>query len=337
MATNLASGVTRRLTSNPGYTGEKSERKRGKGIIKINTFVLDPVDMSPDNEWIVVMDTRESNRITFAAGMRGIPPLTDLATTSTVASIRNNGQRRFFQPILIDKYGDRGDYQGQLLTAEGDGSAGSINDPNWNGMADPRWSPNGTSVVFWQALVTSPACGGVNPLICPNSTEPGLRRFRILIAQFPDRKVAPPLAVSSPPSSIPWGTPYIPGASPPSHSPIPNGNYILKGKKSGFAEVTLNFTSAATSVSANYTNYSDDGYHIIDGFESASFSPSSPILLSLSWRSSLTLSGCISGKKVTSPEGYFVVLDLMNPVVQSTGNLTTTIGNVTYVSPNPGT
>jgi hypothetical protein len=119
MASSLATGATRRLTSNPGYT--------------------DPVDMSPDNEWIVVMDTRISERMTFAAGMRGIPPLSDLATSGTVASIRNNGDRRFFQPILIDKYGDRGAYQGQLLTAQGDGSPGSINDPNWNGMADPRY------------------------------------------------------------------------------------------------------------------------------------------------------------------------------------------------------
>jgi hypothetical protein len=35
--------------------------------------------------------------------------------------------RRFFQPFLIDRYGDRGDYFGQQVNAEGDGSNGAIN------------------------------------------------------------------------------------------------------------------------------------------------------------------------------------------------------------------
>ncbi|MEV7015977.1 hypothetical protein [Streptomyces sp. NPDC093991] len=51
----------------------------------------------------------------FLAGMRGVPPLTDLLTTSAVPSVRNNRQRRFFQPYPIDRYGDRGDYFGQQI------------------------------------------------------------------------------------------------------------------------------------------------------------------------------------------------------------------------------
>jgi hypothetical protein len=317
MATNLSSGVTRRLTSNPGYT--------------------DPVDMSPDNKWIVVMDTRATDRMTFAAGMRGIPPLTDLATTATTASIRNNGDRRFFEPYLIDQYGDRGAYQGQLLTAEGDGSPGSINDPYWNGMADPRWAPDGTSVVFWQAFVTPPACGGINPLPCLNSTEPGQRRARVFIAKFPDRKPTPPYPIPPVPDTIPWATPYVPG-SPPMHRPtIPNGTYVLRGRKSGYATCQITLTPQLTSVSANYTNYSDDGYFVIDGQEFASRNSTSPLVVQVFWQSNLTLSGCETGKKFTNPEGYFTTLDIMYPVVQSTGFLATTIGNTTYYSPNPGT
>ncbi len=319
MATNLSTGFTRRLTSNPGYT--------------------DPVDMSPFDEWIVVMDTRDTDRMTFVAGMRGIPPLTDLATTAAVASIRNNGQRRFFQPYLIDKYGDRGAYQGQILTAQGDGPPGSINDPNWNGMADPRWSPNGTSVAFWQSLVTSPACGGVNPLPCPNSTEPGGRRTRVFIAKLLDRTAAPAYAVSPVPDVIPWGTPYVPGAPPPAGIGIADGNYTLYGKVSGKAHVQFSFSSLNQSVYVMYTQYSDDGYHVIDGDEYAvhMINISSPFTVNVFWQSNLTQTGCVTGKKVTSPGGYTVVLDLANPILESTGSLSTILGNMTYTSPNPGT
>src|SRR5947199_1617207 len=128
------------------------------------------MDSSPDGKWFVIEDTRGSDRQMFLAGMRGLPPLTDLVTVSAVSSVRNNGDRRFFQPFLLDRYGDRGNYYGQQLNA-GNGKPGSPSDPNWNAMADPRWSPDGGSVVYWQAQVTSPACGGSNPLPCPPTTE----------------------------------------------------------------------------------------------------------------------------------------------------------------------
>ena len=221
-AADLLTGKVRRLTSNPEYA--------------------DPIDASPDDKWIVVEDTRGSDRQMFVAAMRGIPPLTDLVTSGAVSSIRNNGERRFFQPFLIDRYGDRGTYQGQQLNA-GDGKPGSASDPNWNAMADPRWSPDGTSVVYWQTLVTSPACGGPNPLPCPLSTEPGGRRFRMMIARFTSRKplsIKQPLPISD---SVSWGTPYTPGSPIPTRALIPEGEYTLKGLVSGFAKVTITGTA----------------------------------------------------------------------------------------------
>ncbi|KAJ2994957.1 hypothetical protein NUW58_g1407 [Xylaria curta] len=112
-AVDLATGSVRRLTSHPEY--------------------CDPLDISSDDEWIVIMDTRGSDRQMFMAGMRHIPPVIDILTATASASTRNNGARRFFQPYLLDKYGDRGDYYGQQINGAGDGSAGSLNDPNWNG------------------------------------------------------------------------------------------------------------------------------------------------------------------------------------------------------------
>jgi hypothetical protein len=156
-----------------------------------------------------------------------------------------------------------------------------------------------------------------------------------------DMKAAPPLAIPPIPSNIPWGIPYVPGSPTPTRSRFPSGKYVLKGEKSGFAQVEIAISNSTTtttiSVSANYTSYSDDGYHVIDGEESAIRNQSSPIIIELFWRSSLTLSGCERGTKVTSPDGYRVVLDLWNPVVESTGTLSTTLGNTTYTSPNPGT
>lgn len=99
-AADLTTGAIRRLTSHPEYT--------------------DPVDISPDDEWTVAMDTRGTGRQMFLAGMRGIPLIIDMVATAAVSSTRNNGARRFFQPYLIDRHGDRGAYFGQRLNAEGD-------------------------------------------------------------------------------------------------------------------------------------------------------------------------------------------------------------------------
>lgn len=98
-ATHLSTGKSRRLSRHPGFT--------------------DSGDMSPDDKWIAVMDNRASERMMFVAGMRGIPSITDLVTSTAVASIRNNGQRRFFQPWLIDRYGDRGSRSSQRPVAVG--------------------------------------------------------------------------------------------------------------------------------------------------------------------------------------------------------------------------
>src|SRR5438105_8748240 len=134
-----------------------------------------------------MIDISPYDRHMWYAGMSRIPALTDILTTSISAFAWRIGNRRFFQPILLDRYAERGNYHGQQLNA-GPGTQDSPSDPNWNGRADPSWSPDGTNVVYWQALLTSPDCGRDDLAPCPNSTEPGGRRTRLMIAHLTSRK-----------------------------------------------------------------------------------------------------------------------------------------------------
>jgi len=119
-ATDLESGKTRRLT---------------------RTEYIDPGAPSPDDKWFVGLDVHVSGRNLFVGAMDGLPPAIDMvdSAVAVVSETRNNRNRRFFQPMLLDRYGQRGSYRGQQINA-GDDSPGGISDPNWNGRADPAWS-----------------------------------------------------------------------------------------------------------------------------------------------------------------------------------------------------
>ncbi|WP_232794179.1 MULTISPECIES: TolB family protein [Pseudofrankia] len=320
-AADLTTGKVRRLTANPEY--------------------VDPIDLSPDGKWLVAMDTRGSDRQMFLAGMRNIPPLTDLVTTSATSSTRNNGVRRFFQPILIDRYGDRGDYQGQRINGSGDGSPGAVDDPNWNGMADPRWSPDGTAVVYWQALAVAPACGGANPLPCETSTEPGGRTARMMIARFTSRQASPAPRVAPISDDVPWGVKYVPGSPTPTRPHPPAGTYTLPGAKAGFAEVEITETPdkvAIQTVAVTYTGYSDDGVHILNGTEKVTLANPSLTINKVDWFSDLTETG--GGETVTkksSPDGFHLTIDVLTNIFDAAGTLTTTVDGHAYRQPANGT
>ncbi|MGC7101542.1 hypothetical protein ACPZ19_43285 [Amycolatopsis lurida] len=322
-AADLRTGKVRRLTAHPEYT--------------------DPVDSSPDDKWIVAEDTRGTDRQMFVAGMRAIPPVTDLLTTSAVSSIRNNHQRRFFQPYLIDRYGDRGSYNGQQLNAcapHDKPGPGSICDPNWNASADPAWSPDGTGVVYGQRIVTAPACGGANPLPCPESTEPGGRTSRLMLAKLIERKPQQTRPVSPISDEVSWGTPYEPGDPAPVRPYPPAGVYALRGKVSGVAKVEIAWDKAGLTVetvAAGYANYSNDGLHVLNGTERVSRENPTLTSSTLHWYSDLVQSGHTDGTKRTSPDGFHLTIDLFEPVFEATGTMTTTLDGRIYRQPANGT
>lgn len=313
--TSLATGESIRMTRDPSYT--------------------DPVRTSPDDKWFVYLSARQSDRHLYYAGLQGIPPLIDMVTASVEYCCYNNGNRRFFQPYLVDRFGERGSYYGQQLNAAST-APGGPGDPDWNARADPTWSPDGTNIVYWQALVTAPACGGANPLACPESTEPGGRRTRLMIARLTGRKplaLRPAMAPIS--DAVPWGTAYKPGDPAPLRPrPVPAGRYILDGRAFGSADVEI---GAQGSIAVRYTHFSDDGAHVIDGTESAERIPGGSFV----WHSNLSASGAQTGTKITSePGGFTPAAAGLIPGQRggpASGVLTTTIDGRSYSPPAPGT
>lgn len=323
MSVHLKTGTVRRLTSHPEYA--------------------DPMAFSADNEWFVVMDTRGTDRQMWMSGMRGIPPLIDLVVVTVAASTRNNGMRRFFQPILIDRRGDRGDYYGQQVNAAGDGGDGAVNDPNWNGRADPAFSLDGTKIVYWQALVVSPACGGDNPLPCPKSTAQGGREYRVMLARRTGREPTEPAPVYDAGDEIPWATPFPPGSTVPDQFTVEPGEYTLRGRASGIAEVSYeadpNTVSGLGRASVNYTDFSDDGEHFLDGHEDVTVRILLPNFWTnqVDWVSDIVQTGVVNATKKTSPGGFHLTVDSEKNYFNATGTLTTTIDGVEYKQPANGT
>ncbi len=325
-ATSLQTGASRRLSRNPAY--------------------VDPMKASPDDEWNVILDSRVDDRMMFIAGLPGVPSLTDqvLGVPFVVSGMRNNLNRRFFQPYLLDRYGDRRDYDGQQLNACGpddnpaEGS-GSICDPLWNARADPAWSPDGTTVVYWQALVTEPSCGGANPLACPASTEPGGRRTRLMMAELTSREPVEPYKVDPIADEIPWGIAYNPGDPWPVRAHVPAGTYTLDGKHSGSAQVVVTENpekNATMSLSVTYTDFSNDGRNFVNGTERAEATADS-----VTWHEDITLSGEHTGTRKTSePEGFTTPAGLnalANPIFEATGTMTVVLDGTTYTQPANGT
>ncbi|PLB49324.1 saponin hydrolase precursor [Aspergillus steynii IBT 23096] len=317
-AADLTTGKVRRLTSHPEY--------------------VDPIDISPDDRSQVILDTRGTGRQMFMAGMRGIPPIIDMVVTTAASSTRNNGARRFFLPWLLDHDGDREDYFGQQINAGGDGSPGSINDPNWNAAADPKWSFDGTRIAYTENLVVSPACGGKNPLPCPKSTAPGGRVTRLMVAHLTSREPLNLDPVEPVADEVPWGVPFDESDETPERPYPTSGNYTLHGKSSGTASVSVTYEEdLMKTVAVTYRNYSDDGKIVIEGSEKVTRTIENLTINKVDWYSDLTSTGEQKATKKTSPGGFHLEIDSMTNIFQANGTLTTTVDGKEWKQPANGT
>lgn len=316
---HVITGAVRRLTQHPEY--------------------IDPVAFSADNKWMVAMDTRGSDRQMFMSGMRHVPPIIDLVAITAAASTRNNGKRRFFQPYLIDSYGDRQGYFGQQVNGQGDGSNGAVNDANWNGRADPAFSHDGTKIVYWQAIVAGRACGGDNPLACPVPTTQGQREYRLMLARLTDRKPAVVPPVFSMPDVLPWATPFAPDSSLPHYPTLKPGPYVLHGKVSGTADVQLiGSAKSIDAVAVNYTNFANVEGYVLNGWENVTRTIQYPNVWNnlLDWYSDIEQTGRIHASKKTSASGFHLQIDAMTNIFAAEGTLTTIIDGREYKQPENG-
>lgn len=287
------------------------------------------------------MDTRTSDRQMFMSGMRGVPPLVDMVATVVCASVRNNGHRRFFRPFLLDRWGDRGTYFGQQINAEGRGVAGSgdVNDPEWNGMADPKFSLDGTKIVYAQAQTVFPACGGDNPLPCYNLTAQGGRHERLMLAHLAGRKPLPIKPVAVLPDKIPWAVPHNHGLLLPSIGWPKAGNYVLRARSSGHAQVELvseTQTPGLKTVAVKYHDFSDDGVNFLTGSENVTVRHPNLTNNVVDWFSDLERIGDSSSVKKTSPDGFHLTIDTMTNIFNATGTLTTIVDGIEYRQPLNG-
>ncbi|MET7518456.1 hypothetical protein ABZS88_34440 [Streptomyces sp. NPDC005480] len=313
-ATDLATGASQPITRNAQYT--------------------DPMAASPNGKWLLAEEVKGSGRLDFISGMPGIPALTAHGGTAPyIAGIRNEGNRRYFSPWLVDP-------------KTGDGfqiNAGS--DRNWNMAADPAWLADSTAVVYTENL----ACGAnPTPHRCADSTEPGGRNSRLMIARFPDFKPAAPVT-PAPVSDKTWGTPYDPDNPPAAAKAIPAGTYTMQGKAQGTATVQITNNSTGTqplSVAVAYSNYSDDGTNIINGTEKVERKANTALgctpgtaseFACLTWTEDLKLSGQHTGTKQTGSDGFTLGPSVMlGNDFQAVGTLNTTIDGTTYAQPANG-
>ena len=336
-------------SSNPDVTLINMETGEVRRIARAPDY-SEVLDVSYDNEWAVLLETRGESGTRFGTGkelffsaMPGIPPVTDLVqTTGMIASVRSHyrpAPHADFTPILVDLHGDRGSYVGQALKAPSscpDGfQPGNLCDGvNWNTTSEAWWTPDSTKIIYKEQNFGGAA----------TSLEPGARNSRLVIVRLTDRQpkpYTPPAPISD---VVPWATPYTPGDPEPwrENNAPPAGTYTVQGTVFGSAQVTIQQNVSGpqpltSEVAISYDNFSYDGLNVINGNERVTLLTSQANIFApaLEWESDLALSGCDEGTKVSNEGGYRIRTNVLAPTgsMRATGSFITTINGESWVNP----
>jgi hypothetical protein len=164
-----------------------------------------------------------------------------------------------------------------------------------------------------------------------------------MLARLTSRKPAKPANVFDVPEHIPWATPFPPGSQLPARYQLLPGNYTIRGRISGAADVVLGEDPTAAgrigSVSVTYANYSDERGYVVNGHEQVSLEILLPDVWNnlVHWYSDLVQTGVVQATKKTSPGGLHLQINAMTNILQANGTLTTTIDGIEYKQPANGT
>ncbi len=259
---DLATGELRRLTRHPDHD--------------------EGIRLTRDEEWAVLQSARTDERVEFL-GLVPRPPYIDWTAFSIhfvgIAGAPGDGlspgtdpdeRDCYVDPWLIDRWFERGAYVGQRLLRPADGWV-SI-EGNAGGFG---WSPDGTRVA----------------LIERSWRDTSPRRTRLKLATLPNRvpidptRVVPIAATPEPDWAIPYANWVVPNT---------RGLSVIPGRVSGTATLQNEMpNSVQGSLEVVYADYSDDGEHVLDGFERMSIP--SLVLFGAEYEVDLALSGAHTG------------------------------------------
>lgn len=253
---DLADGRVSRVTNHPDYD--------------------EPVELSPDGEWFAVGSGRGGDFLSVFSQVPR-PGFLNVAMETVVGFFFATQRAPLLEPWLVDRWGARGDYKGQLLNpgafAEG-----------WEGRMIMNWSPDGTRIAFWEAPI-SPGPdwqGGPSRLVVTTLTS-----------RTPTTLPAP-----QPMPSLDWA-PSVAGYVPPPHDPTSRA-----GAFSGTATVSY-VPGTVHQLAVTWTDFSDDGRDFIDGTERFEFVPGT--LGRMTWDADVRLHGCRQGR-LTATQARTTVL-----------------------------
>jgi len=291
---DVATGSRGRLTHHPDYD--------------------EPIDVSPDGEWLVVGSKRSLDPafdVLAAFGLVPRPSFVELAGSilySGWSFAGNLNGNRGLDTWLVDRHGARGGYIGQQLS----------DDPCYGGFERQHWNADGTRVAKREQIrplqVGEPACAG-------------LPSRRIVVYELTSRTPVAPgdrVPVVSTPDA-PWAA----GITEVKNAPVLEpGTYVVPGRIFGEARVSL--VRVGEELHVEYESYSDDGLVVLDGEESIALDP-----LSVPYTADLAVSGCRSGflESDASLDGFAAQLAIFAPL---SGSVRSQLGDEHYEVCAPG-